>query len=286
MFSGNRPDGTIVRKAPRVRLFMPYLMPRRSDAAVFYEQKLDISKTLDYLDRWNEGDGRPQLRFFHIYLAAMIRLMHERPRVNRFIAGRRLYQRNDIAISISVLKARDDDAKLTVVKQIYEPETGLRAVIDRTEQIISGGRSHKKTASEREVSLVSRLPRWLIPLLPRLQKLGDWLNITPASLSANDPLYASIMISNLGSIGIDAAYHHLYEHGSLPIFSVIGAMRDEAVVTDRREIEIRPIVTVRYTLDERIIDGYYAARSLDVLRDWIENPWLLETPEDDGPGVL
>ena len=216
----------------------------------------------------------------------MVRLMHERPRINRFVAGRRLYQRNDIAISLSVLKARQDDAKVTVVKQIFEPNTGLRGVFERTEAIIGDGRSPVATSSEREVSVLSRLPRWFIPLMPKVQKLADWLNITPAALSANDPLYASLMISNLGSIGIDAAYHHLYEHGTLPIFAVIGKARDEAVVTEAGHIEVRPVVTIRYTLDERIVDGFYAARSLDLLQEWLISPWLLETEADAGPGVL
>lgn len=285
MFSGERPDGRRVHNAPKVRLFMPYLLPRRGDALVFFEQKIDISKTLDYLERWNDG-VRPPLRLFHIYVAAGVRVLAERPRLNRFIAGRRLYQRDDIAISISVLKARDDDAKLTVVKQTFAPDDGIVQVRARIEEILSNGRAPAKTSSEREVSLLFRLPHWLIPLLPKLQKLGDWLNITPASLPRNDPLYASAMISHLGSIGLDSAYHHLYEHGTLPIFVVIGKARDEAVVTEQRQIEIRPVVTVRYTLDERIVDGYYAARSLDLLQDLVENPWLLERPEDEGPGAL
>jgi len=255
MFSGERPDGRRVHNAPKVRLFMPYLLPRRGDALVFFEQKIDISKTLDYLERWNDG-VRPPLRLFHIYVAAGVRVLAERPRLNRFIAGRRLYH------------------------------DGIVQVRARIEEILSNGRAPAKTSSEREVSLLFRLPRWLIPMLPKLQKLGDWLNITPASLPRNDPLYASAMISHLGSIGLDSAYHHLYEHGTLPIFVVIGKARDEAVVTEQRQIEIRPVVTVRYTLDERIVDGYYAARSLDLLQDLVENPWLLERPEDEGPGAL
>ena len=190
-----------------------------------------------------------------------------------------------IAISISVIKARNDDAKLSVVKQVFTGRESLAEIRDRTETIITNGRTPQKTASEREVSQVYRLPRWVIPLLPKLQKLGDWLNLTPASLARNDPLYASLMISNLGSIGLDAAYHHLYEHGTLPIFAVMGKERDEPVVTPEREIVIRPIVTVRYSFDERIADGYYAARSLDRLQELLENPWLMERPEDTGPGA-
>lgn len=286
MFSKDRPDGTLVRKAPKVRLFMPYLMPRRADAQVFFEQKFDISQAIDYLERWNDGSGRCELRLFHLYVASVVRVLHERPRLNRFIAGRRLYQRNDIAVSISVIKVKDDDAKLTVVKQIFDPEAGLTEIFERTEEIIGNGRAKDKTASEKEVRLILKLPRLFIPLLPKLQKLGDWLNITPASLPKADPLYSSLMISHLGSIGIDAAYHHLYEHGTLPIFVTIGKIKEEPVLTEAGELAVRPVVTVRCTIDERIVDGYYAARALDLVEELVKAPWTLERPEDNGPGAL
>jgi hypothetical protein len=105
-------------------------------------------------------------------------------------------------------------------------------------------------------------------------------------MAESDPLYASAMNSHLGSIGLDSAYHHLYDHGTLPVFVVIGKVQKKLVITERGESEIRPIVTIRYSLDERIVDGFYAARSLERLKELVENPWLLERAGDDGPGVL
>ena len=82
----------------------------------------------------------------------------------------------------------------------------------------------------------------------------------------------------------DSVYHHLYEHGTVPIFSSLGPVRDEAVVTRAREIEIRPIMTVRHALDLRPTDGHYGADALKLLKKYVEQPWLLEKPEDNGPG--
>lgn len=285
MFSGDRPDGKLVRDESKVRLFMPYLIGRRGDAEVSYEQRLDVSQTLDYLERWKADAERPPLRLLHIYVGAVVRMLHERPKVNRFIAGRRLYQRTDVAIAMSVVKGRPNEGNLRVVKQTYDRDIGLLGVFERTEAIIATARDSKMTATEREIDIVSRFPRFMIPLLPKLQKLGDWLNIMPASFARNDPLYSSFMISSLGSLGLDSAYHHLYEHGTLPVFAVVGKVRDEAVVTPQGEIVARPIVTTRYTLDERVVDGYYTARSLDLIQKYVEKPWLLEGPEDNGPGA-
>lgn len=285
MIFRDRPDGQRVAHAPKVRLFMPHLMPRRSDALVFFEHKLDVAGMTDYIARWNADATRPPLGLFHILVAAAVRTLQERPRMNRFIAGRRLYQRQAIDISISVIKAKNDEARLTVVKQRFTGDEGLCAVRALVETIVANGRAPGETASEKEVSLVSRLPRWVIAALIRLQRLGDYWNLLPARLIENDPLYASAMVSNLGSIGIDSAFHHLYEHGTLPIFATMGRILPEVVADDQRQPVVRDILTLRYSFDERIADGYYAARTLERLNHYVQNPWLLERPEDVGPGA-
>ena len=286
MFRRDRPDGTRVTKAPKVRLFMPHLMPRRSEAVVYFEHRIDLSGTYDYLDRWNADPSRPKLTLFHVFNAALAFTLHERPRLNRFIAGRRLYQRNAIDIAISVIKAKNDDAKLTVVKKRFDATDGLLGIRDRIEDVVANGRDPAETASEKEVSLLSLLPRSLIPFFVKLQKVGDYFNILPASLIANDPLYSSAMVSNLGSIGIDSAFHHLYEHGTLPIFATLGRAGPEVVVNEAGDPVVRPCMTARYSFDERISDGYYAARGLDLLQELVQRPWMMEREGDNGPGPL
>lgn len=71
----------------------------RNDAVVYFEHRLDLHQTLDYLDRWNDGPARPRLILFHLLMTALARTLHERPRMNRFVAGRRIYQRNAVEIS-------------------------------------------------------------------------------------------------------------------------------------------------------------------------------------------
>lgn len=285
MILRDRPDGTRVRDLPRLRRIMPFVMPRRSDALVLFEQVLDLTATQAYLARWNADPSRPPLTLFHILLTGAARTLHERPRLNRFIAGKRVWQRNAVEISVSVIKTKDDDADLTVVKQTYAPGLGLRASRAVIDAGTANGRAHARTASEKEVDLVTRLPRFVVSLLVALQRFADHRNLLPASLIRNDPLYASLLVTNLGSIGIDAAWHHLYEHGTLGLFVAVGKAAPMAFVTPESALEVRPGVTLRYAFDERVADGFYAARSLDLLRQLVEEPWRLETPEDAGPGA-
>lgn len=119
--------------------------------------------------------------------------------MNRFITGRRLYQRDNIVISISVLKKMSDDAKLTVVKQTFEKEDGIRTVRELTEVAITDGRANARTKNERELAHLFKLPRFMLTVLLKTQKFMDWLNVTPAFLAEADPVYASAMISHLAS---------------------------------------------------------------------------------------
>jgi pyruvate/2-oxoglutarate dehydrogenase complex dihydrolipoamide acyltransferase (E2) component len=41
-------------------------------------------------------------------------------------------------------------------------------------------------------------------------------------------------------------------------------------------VEVRPSLVLRYSYDERVEDGFYAASAIALVRDWIEDPasWI------------
>lgn len=184
-----------------------------------------------------------------------------------------------------VVKEMIDDARLRVTKQRFHPEQGIAATRAQIEKAVATGHSNERSVSEQEVALVTRLPRLLVPLVIRGQRLLDYFNLLLAAVIRNDPLSASAMVSNPGSIGIDAAYHHLFEQGAVSVFMAIGKVSRMPVVSDDDRIVIRPVATLRYAFDERIADGYYAARSFDLFRGLAEQPWRLENAADNGPGA-
>ena len=64
----------------------------------------------------------------------------------------------------------------------------------------------------------------------------------------------------------------------------IGTLHKEEVVMDDGHREIRDVVDIGATLDERIADGFYFARSLRLIRHIFENPELLERPLNEPSG--
>jgi len=263
-----RPDGTYVTKVSVLRRMAPHVMTTRAGATVYFDQRIDLSRTIGWLDERG-------FSLFELMLCGYVRALATRPDLHRFVVGRRLYQRKDIELSFAVKKQLADGAALTMVKVRFDPDDDVAAVSRRLRDAIGVGRGDVPVASEKEMMLVTRLPRVLVRFLVWAQGVLDYFNMLPSSLIRNDPLYASMVVANLGSIGLDAAYHHLYEYGTVPLFAAIGRVHKAQWVDTAGQVSVRDVVEVRYAFDERIADGFYAARSLERFKDWIEDPTTL-----------
>lgn len=260
-------DGRRVDVHPYRRM-MSFLIRGRNEAAVYFEHRIDLTRTQPWLKE-------RRARLFHLILHALASVLHERERINRFTIGHRTYQRNGVFLSFAAKKAMNDDAPLATVKRRFDKGESFDALVAALTGEIGEARSDKASQIDKELSVLLKLPAFLLTfLLGVMKRLYAW-GLAPRSLVDTDPMYASAFVANLGSIGIDAAYHHLYEHGTCPLFMTIGQVVDAPVVIDGK-LEVRPTVTLRFTYDERIEDGLYAAKTLKLLGERIADPasWI------------
>jgi len=267
-----RSDGEAVERLSPLRRMMPFLMPRRNDAFVLFEQTIETAPLLALLERLNAArtpDDRVTL--FHCVLRAIGLALTEFPRLNRFIAGRRLWERRGIWLALSAKQRLDRDAPVFSTKIRFDPGEPLVAFADRMHRELRQGR-RGEAAADRELGLLVRLPRVALRTLTWLQPRLDALGFLPPRLINDDPLYASAFVANLGSVGLDAAYHHLFEYGTIPIFVTMGRVHRAPVVRDDGSVGSREVFVLRYTYDERIEDGFYAARALEKLAAHLADP--------------
>ena len=255
---------------------MAFLMPRRNESAVYFEQHLDLTKTLPWLEARSVV---AKATLFHLVLHGLASVLHERERLNRFTVGRKVYQRKSVLLSFAAKKAMSDDAPLATVKRRFDREESFGDLVGKLSGEIGGARSAKPSAMDKELGILLALPGFLLVFLIWLLRGLYRFGLAPRSLVDTDPLYTSAFVANLGSIKIDAAYHHLYEHGNCPLFVTIGQIAKVPVV-DGDQVAVRPQLVVRYTFDERVEDGLYCAKSLQLLAQRIEDPasWISATP--------
>jgi hypothetical protein len=244
---------------------MPFVSPRRNESLVYFEHELSVERALAFVDERNQA--RPptrQMTLFHLLLRAVVRVLDERPRLNRFTAGGRIWQRDGIWLSLSAKRAFDDQSPIITVKRRFDPTESLDEMVDGLLAGLGQGRSGRKSMSDREMELLLRFPSPMIRAVIALMRSINSLGLLPRSMIESDPMFASAFVANLGSVGLEAGYHHLWEYGTIPLFCVIGRIK--------RGADGGRVVTLKWSYDERVEDGLYCARSLDILRELVESP--------------
>ena len=275
-----RRDGVYLKHLPAFRRIFPYLMPTRDESIIFANQKINVGPLLAFLERINKGRSREErITFFHCMLAAASRTVRLRPQLNRFVAGRRLYEQKEISITFIVKKAMTEEAPEAEARVVFTGRERLGEIRDLVNRHIHRARGDHKGSDDKLIDFVGGLPRPCLNLVARLIRWLDYHNILPAFFMEAIPLYTSVYLANLGSIGLDAVYHHLYEFGTASTFAVIGKIHKEPCVDGKNRVVIRDLVNVTFTMDERVSEGYYYARSILLFQTLLEEPWLLERPD-------
>lgn len=235
---------------------MPLLMRTRNESAVYFEQRVDATRALEYVQRYNANHER-KISLFHLVVWSIVQTLAERPRLNRFTSGGRLYQRRGIWVSYSAKKALDDESPVFVVKREMQAAWTIDELAERMHGSVAEGRSDKPTYTDKELSLLLKFPIFLLGWMVRLVRRLDAWNLLPHKFIVGDPMYASVFVANLGSLKLEAAYHHNYEYGNIPIFVTVGRLHGSEAV-------------LKWTFDERIEDGLYCAQALERLRERLE----------------
>lgn len=272
-----RSDADLCRELSPVRRMVPYIMRTRTESVVYYEQRLSLEKTLPFIARWN-AENPQKVTLFHVVLGALGRVLHERPGLNRFVSGGRIYARRGVFVSFAAKKAFEDQAPLLTVKLPMPAGQPFAALVESVHAAVGGARTGPERAVDQEVRLALKLPHPLLRAALALLRVLDRWNLMPRKLLEPDPMYASLFVANLGSVGLDAAWHHLYEYGTVSVFAALGAIHKEVVADERGLPAVRDTAVLRYTFDERINDGFYCARALELVREYVESPERLLGP--------
>jgi pyruvate/2-oxoglutarate dehydrogenase complex dihydrolipoamide acyltransferase (E2) component len=268
-------DGRVV-KVHALNAMFPYMMRSRTESLVYFSTSLDVENLLAYIEK-KKTEG-VELKFFQMFIAATVKLLKERPYLNRFVSGRKLYQRNDIKLSFIAKKQASDEGEETNVSLTFGDKTTFDDVIGRLKKDIRTAKSDEaKKDDDKLIEMLMKLPRFMLRLLFAFLRWIDFYFNMPRAFADVDPLRCSVYIANLGSIGIEAPFHHLFEWGNCSVFIAIGKIGYKPVALEDGTLVSRKMVEVKVTLDERIADGFYFARSLELMESYLKNPESIET---------
>ena len=134
---------------------------------------------------------------------------------------------------------------------------------------VKRGRDPSFAACSRIVSLLPwRLVRGFLNLV---SWLIYGLNLDLGFLGLPQDPFGSVMITNVGGMGIDVAWAPLVPYTRVPLLLAVGTIRDK-VVADNGEAKVRPVLSIGVTFDHRLIDGVHAAQMSDEFKRCFAEP--------------
>lgn len=262
-----RKDGVRVKNVDTVHGIMPFLMKNRCEAEVYYVETIDVTKLLKYLDNINEGkEKHEKATMFHAIITAVAKTIYNRPLLNRFISGQRYYDRKEVSFGFVAKNKLEDDAEERLIILNSENDMTLKDISEKILKIVSKTRKENSNDMNDILGVVTKLPRWLLNMVMGLVRWLDYHGILPSFLSEGDINFTTVMLSNLGSVKANCCYHHLNNYGTNSIIATVGVIREEGN---------KKFVDIGFTLDERIADGIYFAKSIKLMKHILENPELL-----------
>lgn len=276
---GRRSDGRVLKKIDPIIALTPYLMPMRCDAQVFLNYKLDYEKMARYIVE--QGANGHKITFMELIIAAFVRVVSEMPDVNRFVMNKRLYARTQLTVSFVLLMdtGNPEDIEENTVKCCFDPHDTIFDVADRVHEMIEQNRRQEADNSTMKVAKLLLNP-FLANTIVALARFLDRYGIMPKYILDASPFHTSMFITNMGSIGMPAVNHHIYNFGTTSLFWSMGnVIRETQVGADGKATRKRWL-PIGVTADERICAGAMYSRMVTRMIHYLQNPALLETPPE------
>jgi hypothetical protein len=258
---------------------VPFIMVNRTGSQNFISDSVDIEKVEKYIKE-KQLQGMQNLSMMHVMIAAYIRIVSQRPALNRFIRGQRVWTRKNVEVSLTIKKEMSLDSPDTVVKITLPPSATLEDVYTALNNEIVSYRANPGGDFDDTARAFTRLPGLIFKFAVASLRFLDYFGLMPKAIAKVSPFHCSYFITSMGSLGIPPIYHHLYDFGTCPVFFSFGAKRRSYEIDSSGIVKRRQYMDFTFVLDERICDGYYYASALKLLKNLLKNPWQLdEVPE-------
>jgi pyruvate dehydrogenase E2 component (dihydrolipoamide acetyltransferase) len=241
------------------------------EAQVYGTLQVRMDRAMEFLERYRAETGK-RLTVTHMVAKAAAAALVEMPDAAAIMRFGRIYLRDRIDIFLQVVLTDEGEGKvdLSGVTLREVDKKSLGEIIDAMEERVESARAREKKGVEKTRSVLRWVPLWLIGTVLRFTAfLGYTLNLRLPGVP-RDP-FGALMITNIGSLGLEHGYVPLVSYSRVPMILAIGAVREVPVV-DAGRIGVGKVMNINCTFDHRFIDGYHAAVMSRTLRRWLEDP--------------
>ncbi len=278
---GDRSDGRRIRSLSAMNQVSPYIMVTRNSSDNSFEDSFEISHVDRYI-RKKRKEGLTNFGITHVLLACYLRTLCKYPGLNRFLAGQKVYTHgDDVQYCMTIKKEMSAESPDTVIKVHLKPTDTADDVYRKLQAAVDEVKNSSLDSDfDNTAAAFTLIPGVFLKFVVWLLRTLDYFGLLPKFLLEVSPFHGSLFFTSMGSLGIPPVYHHLYDFGNLPVFAAFGCKRKAIEVQEDGTVVQRKYVDVKFTLDERIVDGYYYAAFFKHYKRLLAHPEVLDNPPD------
>ena len=273
---GDRNDGRLLRSLSPMMKIMPYIMPQRCDACNSFRGIVDMDKIDQYVQE-KRAQGMTNFTVMHVLLAAYARLVSQRPGLNRFVSGQKIYARDHLEAMLCIKKEMKLNSPDSVISMVFPLDATAAQVYEITENLIAEAKN-ETTNFDNLARMLDYIPGLFKKFAFWMLRVLDYFGLLPVKLKRLSPFHGSLFITSMASLGLPPIYHHIYNFGNVPLFIAFGITEIKHSVKADGSVEAKKIMNFTLVMDERICDGYYYASAMRVFKGILRNPWQLDAP--------
>jgi pyruvate dehydrogenase E2 component (dihydrolipoamide acetyltransferase) len=243
------------------------------DPSVYGTMQIRMDRATAYIEAFRQRTG-VRLTVSHLVARAAAEALTKMPDANALLRFNRVYLRKRIGVFFQVVLREEETGKLDLSgATLFDVEDkSLSEIVAEMEEKVKSVRKGTDKALEKSRRSFNFVPLVLMNYVLRIVSfLAYTLNLDLSSLGMPKDPFGSIMITNIGVLGLEAAYVPLVPYSRVPILLALGAVKEVPAVEDG-EIRIVKVLDINATFDHRIMEGAQAARMAGVIRAWMEDP--------------
>lgn len=247
------------------------------DSKVFGSAELDVTESVRFVER-KRAEGVP-MTMTHVVVSALGRCLDTHaPDLNCYVQWGRVHPREEVVVATAVSL---EGKAVSFVKARRAHERTVTEIAVELDQAIKRTRKGDEEEGAKQRTLLADVPwplrRWLFRVV-RFAVFELGLKLPIKGLSKD--MFGSVMLTNVGSLGLSYAFTALLPASNLAFVVSIGKVERRALVDEQDNIVVRSVMPFGAVFDHRVCDGAQIGRLSAGLRHYLLHPEDLDLPLD------
>jgi pyruvate/2-oxoglutarate dehydrogenase complex dihydrolipoamide acyltransferase (E2) component len=277
IFGWNKPYGRPM-KATRFRRLAIGSWSGTGDPTIYGVLEVNAEKALAYIAA-EKTRTHERVTINHFVGKVFAKVLERRPELNTEIRWGLFYPRESIDVSFQVAIEKHMDLSAGVVRNVNQISLSEIAKGLNHEAHEIRGKDDPGFAGIKKLSAL--IPGFLQrPSVMILQFLMSKLNIWSPLFGVPRNAFGSIMITNVGSLGLDFALPALFPPAGVPMIIAVGAIYDAPVFEKNEDgtvkVRLEKHLKLCGAFDHRYLDGLHGSKVAMDIREFFREPEMLD----------